>query len=88
MSQTSSARSVPLFLSGAKVDPDFRAELFDAANRAGVTPNEFAIQAAAEKLARAGRTIPGVFRRGDFDVAALPPARDDGGHDGQAGRRS
>lgn len=30
MSQTTSKRAVPLFLSGAEMDPAFRAELFDA----------------------------------------------------------
>lgn len=63
--------SAQLFLSGARVDPTFREALFDAANRAGVTPNEFAIVAAAEKLARCGRTFPGIFRKGDFEVAGL-----------------
>ena len=33
------ARSAQLFLKGDKVTADFRDELFDAANRAGITPN-------------------------------------------------
>ncbi len=51
-----------LFLSGANVDRAFRDELFSAADRAGMTPGEFAIQAAAEKLATAGARFPGVFK--------------------------
>ncbi|WP_244487988.1 hypothetical protein [Aureimonas sp. Leaf454] len=48
----------------------FRTSLFDAANRAGITPNEFCIKAAAEKLARSGASFPGVFRKGDIEEAA------------------
>jgi hypothetical protein len=55
-----------LFLKGARVTSDFRDELFDAANRAGMTPNEFCITAAAEKLAAGGRQFRGVFRKGDL----------------------
>ncbi|SDN97276.1 hypothetical protein SAMN05192530_102641 [Aureimonas jatrophae] len=58
--------SARLFLNGANVDREFREELFDAANRAGMAPGEFAIIAVAEKLDRMGRTFPGVFRKGDF----------------------
>ena len=31
-----------------------------------MTPGEFAIMAAAEKLSQLGRSFPGVFREGDF----------------------
>lgn len=55
-----------LFLSGARVTPAFREALHDAANRAGITPNEFVITAAAEKLAQRGASFPGVFRPGDM----------------------
>ncbi|WP_062017772.1 hypothetical protein [Aureimonas sp. AU4] len=55
-----------LFLSGARVTPDFREALHDAANRAGITPNEFVITAAAEKLAERGASFRGVFRPGDM----------------------
>ncbi len=65
MSQTS--RLVPLFLNGAKVNSEFRDALNDAANRAGITPNEFVIQAAAEKLKRAGADFAGVFRADDLE---------------------
>lgn len=63
--------SAQLFLNGARVDAEFREALFDAANRAGITPNEFAIVAAAEKLARSGRTFPGIFRKGDLEAVGL-----------------
>lgn len=61
-------RHVPVMLRGATVLEGFRENLFDAANRAGMTPNEFVLQAAAEKLSKAGRKFSGVFSRGDvFD---------------------
>ncbi|KQT53665.1 hypothetical protein ASG43_17660 [Aureimonas sp. Leaf454] len=70
MSGRSDAASAPLFLKGARVTNAFRTSLFDAANRAGITPNEFCIKAAAEKLARSGASFPGVFRKGDIEEAA------------------
>jgi hypothetical protein len=57
---------VPVLLRGANVMESFRENLFDAANRAGMSPNEFVIEAAAEKLMRAGRQFSGVFRKGDL----------------------
>lgn len=65
-----SAAAVPLMLMGGRVTAAFRASLFDAANRAGVTPNEFCITAAAEKLAQSGAQFPGVFRTGDLKELA------------------
>lgn len=62
------SRSVPLFLNGAKVDPDFCDALFDQANRAGITVNEYVLQAAGEKLRRSGADVSGVFRLGDLDL--------------------
>ncbi|MDL2401576.1 hypothetical protein PY650_24440 [Rhizobium calliandrae] len=59
-------RRVPVMLRGATVMEGFRESLFDAANRAGMTPNEFCLQAAAEKLKRAGRDFSGVFQPGDI----------------------
>lgn len=61
--------SARVFLNGANVDREFRDEFFDAVNRAGMAPGEFALIAVAEKLARMGRTFPGVFRKGDFQPA-------------------
>ena len=71
MPDRSKSATAQLFLKGARVTSDFRNELFDAANRAGISPNEYVITAAAEKLAACGRRFPGVFRRGD-----LPTVRD------------
>jgi uncharacterized protein (DUF1778 family) len=65
--------SAQLFLNGARVNRDFREALFDAANRAGVTPNEFCITAAAEKLVAAGRRFPGVFQANDFEMVGMAP---------------
>lgn len=55
-----------VLLSGANVMESFRESLFDACNRAGITPNEFALQAAAEKLRTQGKQFSGLFRKGDF----------------------
>ncbi|KAB0676709.1 hypothetical protein [Aureimonas leprariae] len=63
--------SAQLFLRGAKVNRDFHAALLDAANRAGVTVNEYCITATAEKLMASGRRFPGVFFAGDFDIAGV-----------------
>lgn len=56
----------PVMLRGANVMTSYRDALFDAANRAGMTPNEFVLQAAAEKLKATGRTFSGVFSPGDL----------------------
>lgn len=66
----SRSATAQLFLKGARVTCGFRASLFDAANRAGITPNEFVITAAAEKLARSGASFPGIFHAGDHDEIA------------------
>lgn len=58
-------RRAPVMLRGATVLESFRDNLFDASNRAGMSPNEFVLMAAAEKLKRAGRDFSGVFERGD-----------------------
>lgn len=60
---------VDVMLTGARVMSGFREQLFDAANRAGMTPNEFCLQAAAEKLASSGRTFSGLFHPGDLSVS-------------------
>ncbi|KAB0681748.1 hypothetical protein F6X38_02680 [Aureimonas leprariae] len=57
---------------------DLRDALFDAANRTGVTPNEFGIAAAAEKLIADYRSRSGVFFSNDFgtiDVQSPKPAQ-------------
>ncbi|MEA3533226.1 hypothetical protein [Rhizobium sp. CC-YZS058] len=66
MEQKARELRVPVMLRGANVMESFRESLFDAANRAGITPNEFVIEAAAEKLMRSGRRFSGVFRKGDL----------------------
>lgn len=71
MSCPHSSPQAQLFLRGARVTGAFRSALFDAANRAGMSVNEFALVATAEKLKRAGADFPGVFRAGDLsDLAA------------------
>jgi hypothetical protein len=56
-----SARSVQILLRGAQVTPAFRSAVFDVANRAGMTVNEFVLCAAGEKLRQLGRDFPSVF---------------------------
>lgn len=57
----------PVMLRGATVMTSYRDALFDASNRAGMTPNEFVLQAAAEKLAATGRKFSGIFHPGDLN---------------------
>ena len=66
MANTPETQAVNLFLNGGRVTSGFRSSLFDAANRAGISVNEFVITAAAEKLVSGGATIPGIFRPGDL----------------------
>lgn len=65
--KNSRERRVHVMLRGATVLEGFRENLFDAANRAGMTPNEFVLQAAAEKLKSTGRNFSGVFHPGDLN---------------------
>lgn len=58
---------VPVMLNGARVTRSFREALFDASIQAGMTPSEFALQAAGEKLKQAGQQFSGVFHRGDSE---------------------
>jgi len=55
-----------LMLNGGRVTSGFRAALFAAASRAGVTVNEFVLTAAAEKLRASGNQFAGVFESGDM----------------------
>ena len=57
---------VNVMLNGGRVTCGFRAALFAAANRAGVSVNEFVITAAAEKLRASGSQFSGVFEPGDI----------------------
>lgn len=63
-------RRVNVMLTGARVTQAFRDALFDAANKARMTPSDFAIQAAAEKLLTDGYDVPGVFHAGDLSRMA------------------
>lgn len=58
---SASERSVHILLRGAQVTPAFRSAIFDVANRAGMTVNEFVLAAAGEKLRKLGRDFPSVF---------------------------
>ncbi|MEC5322761.1 hypothetical protein [Aurantimonas sp. A3-2-R12] len=66
MANSPETHAVNLFLNGGRVTSGFRSSLFDAANRAGMSVNEFVITAAAEKLMQRGTEFPGVFRKGDL----------------------
>lgn len=57
---------VALMLNGGRVTLAFRAALFAAASRAGVSVNEFVLTAAAEKLRASGSQFSGVFEPGDL----------------------
>lgn len=57
--------TVQLMLSGGRVKASYREALFDAANRAGMSVNEFVLTAAAEKLKASGRRFSGIFHAGD-----------------------
>jgi hypothetical protein len=63
------SRLVQLALSSTRVTAAFRAEIFSAADRAGMTVNEFVVEATAEKLRRAGRQFPGPFRDSELRAA-------------------
>lgn len=71
--------TVSLMLTGGRVMSGFRALLFAAAARAGVSVNEFVLRAAGEKLRAGGAGFPGVFEPGDVpsghadDPAARSP---------------
>lgn len=57
---------VSLMLNGGRVTSGFRAALFAAASRAGVSVNEWVLRAAAEKLSASGSQFSGVFETGDL----------------------
>ena len=62
--------TVNLMLTGGRVTSGFRASLFAAAARAGVSVNEFVLRAAGEKLRAGGAGFSGVFEPGDANEAA------------------
>lgn len=57
---------VPVALNGGRVTSGFRAALFDAAARRGISVNELVLRATAEKLRDAGGHFSGVFHPGDM----------------------
>ncbi|MGO6724940.1 hypothetical protein ACCS51_28720 [Rhizobium ruizarguesonis] len=57
---------VNVMLNGGRVTSGFRAALFAAASRRGVSVNEFVLTAAAEKLHATGSEFSGVFEPGDI----------------------
>lgn len=57
---------VNVMLNGGRVTAGFRSALFAAANRMGVSVNEFVIMAAGEKLKESGGNFSGVFHEGDL----------------------
>jgi hypothetical protein len=66
-------RTVQLLLRGAKVTPAFRSAVFEAANRAGMTANEFVLIATGERLRQLGSDFPSVFS--GFPDEQLPQSR-------------
>lgn len=60
-------RRVNILLTSPRVTSAFRDVLFEAAEAAGMTPGEYALKAAAEKLVADGRAFSGVFHAGDID---------------------
>lgn len=70
MSHTETDR-VRLTLPNSLVTEEFRQELFQEANRAGVSSSEFLLRAAAAKLLERGRSLSGVYPPGDIRELAL-----------------
>ncbi|TPK42629.1 MULTISPECIES: hypothetical protein [unclassified Mesorhizobium] len=62
-------RRVNVMLTSARVTQAFRDALFQAADEARMTPSDFALLAAAEKLLADGSyEFPGVFHPGDINA--------------------
>lgn len=72
--QPSPEAIVPVMLNGGRVTASFRAALFAAAAREGVSVNEFVLRSAAEKLRQKGAELAGVFEPGDIGIANPNPA--------------
>jgi hypothetical protein len=62
---------VGLMLNGGRVTASFRAALFAAASRAGLSVSEFCLKATAEHLAAQGYGFTGVFEDGDMSAKAM-----------------
>lgn len=63
---------VNVLLQGGRVTSTFREALFDAAQRSGMSANEFVLMACAERLRASGREFSGVFRPGDMKTVLNP----------------
>ncbi|MBB2821291.1 UNVERIFIED_ORG: hypothetical protein GGD59_004563 [Rhizobium esperanzae] len=61
---------VNILLNGGRVTSGFRTALFAASSRAGISVNEYVIQAAGEKLLASGSQFSGVFEPGDIPPVA------------------
>lgn len=64
--QSSPNAIVPVMLNGGRVTAAFRAALFSAAAREGVSINEFVLRSAAERLRQMGADLAGVFEPNDL----------------------
>lgn len=60
-------RRVQILLTSRRVTEAFREALLAAASQVDLSPGEYALMAAGEKLAAAGANLPGVFFTGDID---------------------
>lgn len=60
-------RRVQILLTSPRVTSAFRDALLAAASAADMTPGEYALQAAADKLRADDFEFPGVFHPGDLD---------------------
>lgn len=60
-------RRVQILLTSPRITSAFRDVILEAASAADMTPGEFALMAAAEKLIAAGADFPGVFHAGDLN---------------------
>lgn len=62
------SKIVPILLRGGRVTAPFRDAVFRAANRAGMSVNEWVLFAVGRQLRASGATVPGVFEPGDIDL--------------------
>ncbi|MEZ5780191.1 MAG: hypothetical protein R3D70_00830 [Rhizobiaceae bacterium] len=72
---------VNVMLTGGRVTAGFRASLFAAAGREGVSVNEYVLTAAARALRHRGARFDGVFAPGDIEPAhGCDPYNEGGSH--------
>lgn len=63
--------TAPIMLRGGRVTGSFKENLLDAANRAGMSANEYVLQCAAEKMKRSGRQFSGIFHPNDMSEGVI-----------------